>query len=81
MKTFFKSLVSRVPGESRWLLICFVILAFIGAWVADRAITQGMNVSLTVASFMTFSATAPAPQAAQPHLEGGNALSPSQPTK
>ena len=66
MKTFFKSLLARVPGDGQRLLIFFVIVVIVGAVVADRAISKGMNVSLTVASFLTLTATTPASPYAEP---------------
>ena len=66
MKTFFKSLLARVPGDGQRLLIFFVIVVIVGAVVADRAISKGMNVSLTVASFLTLTATTPSSPYAEP---------------
>ena len=66
MKTFFKSLLARVPGDGLRLLIFFVIVVIVGAVVADRAISKGMNVSFTVASFLTLTATTPASPYAEP---------------
>jgi hypothetical protein len=59
MKTFFKSPRPRKFFDGVWVLVFLVIVVVVGAVVADRAIHQGKNVSLTVASFFTLTATAP----------------------
>lgn len=65
MNTFLKNLLARVFGDGVLVLLVIVIVALIGAVVADRAISQGKNVELNVASFLTFTATNPTPPVAE----------------
>lgn len=78
MNTFLKSFLARVFGDGVRVLIFFVIVVIVGAVVADRAISQGKNVELNVASFLTLTATNPSSPVAesQPPLEG-SAVAPS----
>ena len=67
MNTFLKSFLSRVVGDGVRVLVFFVIVVIVGAVVADRAIRQGKNVELNVASFLTLTATTPATTGREPH--------------
>ena len=67
MNTFLKSFLSRVFGDGVRVLVFFVIVVIVGAVVADRAIRQGKNVELNVASFLTLTATTPATTGREPH--------------
>ena len=82
MNNFLKSFLSRVFGDGVRVLVFFVIVVIVGAVVADRAIRQGKNVSLNVASFLTLTATTPPLQEAQnaPANEAISKISPSTPT-
>lgn len=63
MNTFLKRLLSRLFGDGKPLLIFFVIVVVVSSVVIDRASSRGMNVTLSVANFLSVSATIPAPDA------------------
>lgn len=59
MKTFIKRLFASIPSKVQRYSLCSLAVVIVRALMGDRAIRRGVNVSLSVASFMTFSATTP----------------------
>lgn len=60
MKTVIKRLFSNIQRNVQRYSLCSVLMVLVLAVVADRAISRGMNVSLSVASFVELSASLPA---------------------
>lgn len=63
MKTIIKRLLSCIPSKVHRYSLCSLVVVIVLAVTADRAISRGMNVSLSVASLVMFSATKPEPNA------------------
>jgi len=59
MKTVIKRLFSNIQRNVQRYSLCSVLMVLVLAVVADRAISRGMNVSLSVASLVELSASVP----------------------
>ena len=69
MKTVIKRLFSNIQRNVQRYSLCSLAVVIVLAVMADRAISRGMNVSLAVASFVTFSATTPVAGDAMPQSQ------------
>lgn len=69
MKTFIKRLFFSIPSKVQRYSLCSLAVVIVLAVMADRAISRGMNVSLAVARFVTFSATTPVAGDAMPQSQ------------
>lgn len=66
MNTFLKRIFSLAPGHGvrvHWFLVIGLLVI---ALVADRAISQGKDVSFALASILTLTTTTPAAKASEP---------------
>ena len=66
MNTFLKRIFSRARADGGRVLVFYVFVLLLAAWVSDRAITEGKDVSFKVASLLTLTTTTPAAKASEP---------------